>query len=1057
MAEKTLKVTAAQIEESVEKSHNHSNLSTLNNITSSRISEWDDKAEKEHRHDTSEIDGLDNLDVDLSNYYTKTQVDNKIATEIDSINLSSYAKKSEIPNATSDLTNDSNFATQTFVTNKIAEAQLDSGNVDLSGYATKDELNTKANISAIPTKTSQLTNDSNYLTAIPYEYVTETELETELTNKVDKVSGKGLSTNDLTNEMVTKINNAATQAYVTNAIAEAQLEGSDVDLSGLATKDELNTKADISAVPTKTSQLTNDSGFITTIPSEVITETELNAKSYATETFVTNKIAEASLSGGDVDLSGYATKDELNNLNIPTKTSQLINDSDFIKATDEIDASFLNGKSFSEPMSKEEYDAIVDKDPNLIYLVDDDTVIEGLPSYSTNDANKSLTVSADGNSIGWSDITVDLTDYYTKSEVEEKITNISTGGSVDLSSYATISYVDEAVNNIVIESGNISFRAVIEDEVFCVINEDNTTTVTYGSLIVSETALTVNENETTTFTIALNQAPTINQVVNISTANGNCKTDKNSLTFTSSNYATPQTITVTGNADSSYDNKTDTITISSTGVSSKTISVTVINTDVPVTLSSISATYTQGDTVVYPTTSLNELKQNLEVIATYSDSSTKVITNYELSGTLSVGTSTITVTFEEKTDTFNVIVSEVAALNSISATYTQGDAIIYTDTEIETLKDDLTVTANYSDGNSVEVTEYTLSGTLAVGTSTITVTYQGLTTTFNVAVSEKPVLNEIVATYTQGTKVIYADSDINDLKSNLTVTAVYSDGNSVVITDYELSGILVVGSSTITVTYQDKTTTFNVNVEERPVRVSLFNIEDDYVTIDTSMLNRMSNSLVERSGESTHKYFALASGVYSNLGCTVDSSTIATLHKEIEYAESTSVSEFTNGNVECNDIAYTFATDVAYYRIPMSAYTENNNIVLDAFASVIPQLSFKRDTNKTLTTYELTDEMIDTFTARTISTTATNNEENYSGFISMNPANTGISVNINNGLCSLTGFVCNTETIGLESWYVNVNGGRLQYRIPYGSISGDSLEELKAYLKANRLIFYIFS
>ena len=186
MAEKTLKVTAAQIEESVEKSHNHSNLSTLNNITSSRISEWDDKADKEHRHNASEIDGLDNLDVNLSNYYTKTQVDNKIATEMDSIDLSNYAKKSEIPNATSDLTNDSNFATQTFVTNKIAEAQLDSGNVDLSGYATKDELNTKANISAIPTKTSQLTNDSNYLTAIPSEYITETELETELINKVDK-------------------------------------------------------------------------------------------------------------------------------------------------------------------------------------------------------------------------------------------------------------------------------------------------------------------------------------------------------------------------------------------------------------------------------------------------------------------------------------------------------------------------------------------------------------------------------------------------------------------------------------------------------------------------------------------------------------------------------------------------------------------------------------------------------------------------------------------------------------------------------------------------------
>ena len=88
----------------------------------------------------------------------------------------------------------------------------------------------------IPTKVSDLTNDRNYLTSIPSEYITETELNTSLSNKVDKEVGKGLSTNDLTNELVTKIDNAATQAYVTNAIAEAQLGGDEVDLSDYATK-----------------------------------------------------------------------------------------------------------------------------------------------------------------------------------------------------------------------------------------------------------------------------------------------------------------------------------------------------------------------------------------------------------------------------------------------------------------------------------------------------------------------------------------------------------------------------------------------------------------------------------------------------------------------------------------------------------------------------------------------------------------------------------------------------------------------------------------------------
>ena len=45
---------------------------------------------------------------------------------------------------------------------------------------------------------------------------------------------------------------------------------------------------------------------------EYVTESELNAKGLATETFVTNKIAEASLSGGDVDLSAYATIEFVN-------------------------------------------------------------------------------------------------------------------------------------------------------------------------------------------------------------------------------------------------------------------------------------------------------------------------------------------------------------------------------------------------------------------------------------------------------------------------------------------------------------------------------------------------------------------------------------------------------------------------------------------------------------------------------------------------------------------------------------------------------------------------
>lgn len=92
------------------------------------------------------------------------------------------------------------------------------------------EVNTK--IKTIPTKVSQLTNDSGFLTSIPSEYITESELsskgyltavpeeyvtETELSSKgfitehqdisgkVDKIPGKGLSTNDYTSEEKEKL------------------------------------------------------------------------------------------------------------------------------------------------------------------------------------------------------------------------------------------------------------------------------------------------------------------------------------------------------------------------------------------------------------------------------------------------------------------------------------------------------------------------------------------------------------------------------------------------------------------------------------------------------------------------------------------------------------------------------------------------------------------------------------------------------------------------------------------------------------------------------------
>lgn len=77
----------------------------------------------------------------------------------------------------------------------------------------------------------------------------------------------------------------------------------------------------------------------------------------------------------------------------------------------------------------------------------------------------------------------------------------------------------------------------------------------------------------------------------------------------------------------------------------------------------------------------------------------------------------------------------VPTITSLVATYTQSSSV-YTDTPLNDLKSDLTVVATYQGNITVPITTYTLSGTLAIGTSTITVSYKNLTATFNVIVSD---------------------------------------------------------------------------------------------------------------------------------------------------------------------------------------------------------------------------------------------------------------------------------------------------------------------------------
>ena len=192
-----------------------------------------------------------------------------------------------------------------------------------------------------------------------------------------------------------------------------------------------------------------------------------------------------------------------------------------------------------------------------------------------------------------------------------------------------------------------------------------------------------------------------------------------------------------------------------------------------------------------------------------SDTSVATVVN-GLVTAVGYGSATITASAGNLTAQCSVVIAQ-ATVTSISAVYTPSGTIYETDIPaLDTLKNDLVVTAHWSNGTTSTVTDYALSGTLSAGSNTVTVSYGGQTTTITVTVVA---LSSISAVYTQS-GTVYTTTSLDDLKADLVVTATFADSTTQTVTGYTLSGTLTEGTSTITVSYAGKTTTFNVTVTE---------------------------------------------------------------------------------------------------------------------------------------------------------------------------------------------------------------------------------------------------
>ncbi len=152
-----------------------------------------------------------------------------------------------------------------------------------TAFTPNTHSHTKSQISDMPTSLSQFTKDINF----DERYYTESEVDVKLGDKVDKITGKNLSTNDFTDVLKSKLDGIAVGAnnythpstHPPSIIAQDSNNRFVTDVE----KNNWNGKADVSDIPTSLSQLTNDSGFITInqVPQgiEVVQNTPTTTKS----------------------------------------------------------------------------------------------------------------------------------------------------------------------------------------------------------------------------------------------------------------------------------------------------------------------------------------------------------------------------------------------------------------------------------------------------------------------------------------------------------------------------------------------------------------------------------------------------------------------------------------------------------------------------------------------------------------------------------------------------------------------------------------------------------
>ena len=259
---------------------------------------------------------------------------------------------------------------------------------------------------------------------------------------------------------------------------------------------------------------------------------------------------------------------------------------------------------------------------------------------------------------------------------------------------------------------------------------------------ISETALTFDEGGTVTYTVVLNTQPTGDVTVTPSRSDGSDTnvTVSNALTFSTGNWNTPQTVTVSAIEDSDASNDTATITHAVSGadyasVTATSVGVVVTDSDTRgVTVSETALTFDEGGTVTYTVVLDTQPTGDVTVTPSRSDDSDTDVT---VSSALVFSTGnwntpqTVTVNAAEDSDasndaatithtvsgadyasvtaaSVNVTVTDSdtrgVTISEATLTFNEGGTATYTVVLKTQPTGDVTVTPSRTDGSDTDVT-----------------------------------------------------------------------------------------------------------------------------------------------------------------------------------------------------------------------------------------------------------------------------------------------------------------------------------------------------------------